>query len=381
MPKVIVFGNTLQNTMGLIRSIGLDGGKVDLLLEPIKKSRCFVRFSKYVNKVTYLSHIEDAIAVLLREYGSESVKPVVLCGSDPTISLLDANYNRLKDKFVIFNANGEEGRINKYLNKTATFELAEKCGLNLIKTWKVKGGDILPNDIAFPCFVKGENSVVSGKWDIKVCNTRDEVIGFLREGVDYLIQEFIRKDAEVSLTGLSWNHGADVLIPGVIKKVREDLIRMGEFMRLDDTDKYPMINFEGIRKMIAAIGYEGIFSVDLLIKGTCAYFLEVNLRNDGLAYMYTAAGVNFPALWLKYVNGLLTTEDISALSLRTPFYVMHENDMYNIIEGKVTIWQWIKDLHRTNAFFVLDFSDPMPFIYSTWIHAKQACKKVLRAIR
>ena len=36
--KVIIFGNNLQNTLGLIRSVGMKGYEVILLLEPIKKS-------------------------------------------------------------------------------------------------------------------------------------------------------------------------------------------------------------------------------------------------------------------------------------------------------------------------------------------------------
>ena len=35
--KVIIFGNNLLNTLGLIRSVGMKGYEVILLLEPIKK--------------------------------------------------------------------------------------------------------------------------------------------------------------------------------------------------------------------------------------------------------------------------------------------------------------------------------------------------------
>lgn len=52
--KVIIFGNNLQNTLGLIRSVGMKGYEVILLLEPIKKSDCYVRHSKYISKIHYL---------------------------------------------------------------------------------------------------------------------------------------------------------------------------------------------------------------------------------------------------------------------------------------------------------------------------------------
>ena len=69
--KVIIFGNNLQNTLGLIRSVGMKGYEVILLLEPIKKSRCYVRHSKYISKIHYLKSVQEGIDVLLKEYGNE----------------------------------------------------------------------------------------------------------------------------------------------------------------------------------------------------------------------------------------------------------------------------------------------------------------------
>lgn len=376
--KFIVFGNCLQNTVGLVRSLGEVGYKVTLLLEPCRKSDCFIRFSRYVEKIHYLDTMEDAISVLLENYTNEETKSVVFCGSDPTISLLDANYNKLKDFFYIFNANDSEGRVNKYLDKSNTFLLAQKYGLPLIRTWEVVGGKSIPDDIVYPCITKGDNSIVSGKWDIHICKNQQELSSCLRCGVKYLVQEFIQKDYEISMTGLSINHGEHVIIPGVIRKVREDLVRMGEYMRLDSCELYPNVNFDGIKKLISDIGYEGIFSVDMLVQGDKCYFLETNLRNDGLAYIYTAAGTNYPALWVDYLTGRLSGQTLNKVSVKTPFFLMHENDMYNIIEKKVGVFQWIKDFFRSDAFFIMNIKDPLPFIVSTLIHVRQFCKMILR---
>lgn len=378
--RLIILGNCLQNTVGLVRSLGEQGNRVILLIEPCKKSDCFIRFSKYVEKIHYLTRMEEAINVLLENYSNENEKSAVFCGSDPTISLLDANYDKLKDHFHIFNANNTQGRINEYLDKNKTFILAEKYGLPLIKTWRITGGESIPDDIIYPCITKGDNSVVSGKWDIHVCNSKEELAECLRDGVTYLVQEFVKKDYEVSMTGISINHGKDIIIPGVIRKVREDLVRMGEFMRLDDCTVYPHIDFDGIKKLIENIGYEGIFSVDMLVKDNIFYFLETNLRNDGLAYIYTAAGANLANLWVKYLKNKITLEQLTNVKINTPFFLMHENDMYNIIEGKVSIWQWMKDFRKSGAFFIMNAKDPMPFIVSTWIHVRQFSKMLLRKV-
>ena len=100
--RLIIFGNCLQNTVGLVRSLGEEGNKVTLLIEPCKKSDCFIRFSKYVEKIHYLNSMEEAIDVLLTNYSNKPQKSAIFCGSDPTISLLDANYDKLKKYFYIF---------------------------------------------------------------------------------------------------------------------------------------------------------------------------------------------------------------------------------------------------------------------------------------
>ncbi len=380
-PKAIIFGNGMQGGMGLVRALGKKGLPVYFIMEPCKAKISGIALSRYIKKINYLEKLEDAIAVLKKEYAEEGVKHIVYCSSDAAIALLDQHYEELKAYFVIFNAQSKQGRICHFLDKVNTFEIACRCGLTLIPTWEITADSPLPENMTYPCLVKAENSVKSNnKGDMHVCSSKDELKGCLRTGINYLLQEYIQKDYEVNIIGFSSNHGEQVFIPGVIRKLRESLRRMGEFMRLDDLCDYSYINFDGIKKLVKEIGYEGLFSVEFLCKGETYYFLEINLRNDACGYMYTAAGANYPYLWYLYGTEKLTQKDIDAIQLKTPFYVMHENDMYNIVEGKVSLWQWLKDFHRTNAFFTMNGRDPLPFIWSCLIHARQLCKKIFRKI-
>lgn len=229
--KVIVFGNNLQNTLGLIRSVGMKGYEVILLLEPIKKSDCYVRHSKYISKIHYLKSAQEGIDVLLGEYGNESEKPVILCGSDPTICMLDSHYEQLQDRFYIFNA-GEQGKINWFLDKINTFPIAKESGLSVIKTWLVTDIHNIPEDITFPCLTKGNNSTGSTKNDMFVCQNREELLSCLHEGVEYLIQEYIQKEYELDIVGLSYNHGKNVFVPAVCRKIRDDIHRQSVYIRL-----------------------------------------------------------------------------------------------------------------------------------------------------
>lgn len=375
--KVIIFGNNLQNTLGLVRSVGMKGYEVILLLEPIKKSNCYVRHSKYISKIHYLNSLQEGIDVLLREYGNEPEKPVVLCGSDPTICMLDAHYEQLKDKFHIFNA-GEQGRINLFEDKLNQFKIAEQCGIRTIRTWHISDIAKLPSDIPYPCLVKGNNSVKSTKGDLFICNSKDELEHSLKEGIDYLVQEYIEKDYELNINAFSYNHGNNVLIPAGIHKLRDGLYEQGIFMRLDPIEDFMGLDVEKLKLFIKKIGYEGIFSIEFLCKDNAYYLLEINMRNDGCGWLYTAAGINYPYLWIKYSEGKLTQDIIDSVKLKNHVYLMHENDMYNLVKGKVSLWQWIKDFHKTKAFYIANSKDPVPFIVSTWIHVRQLGKIILR---
>lgn len=142
MNKVIIIGGFHHNTYGLIRSLGEVGINSDVILEPCQPKVNWLFASKYIIRTYILSEDENLVDYLLNTYSDEKEKPVVYCGSDSSISLLDNAYNLLKEKFYIFNANGKQGRINHYMNKEAMFPLAEECGLTTIKTWHLKRNEI-----------------------------------------------------------------------------------------------------------------------------------------------------------------------------------------------------------------------------------------------
>lgn len=361
---VIIFGANHWNTLGAIRSVGKMGIKVVLLLEPCNKSGCSLRFSKYISKVRYLQKLEEAISILQTEYTCAKVKPVIICTSDRAISLLDKHYEELKNRFSFFNIKGVGGGINHYQNKINTFPIAEKYGISLIKTWLVAGKDNLPDNIVFPCLTKGNNSTASSKSDMFVCHDMGELRGCMRDGVEYLVQEYIKRDYEVCIVGFSYNQGKNVYLPAAVRKIRDEMRRQTCYVRLDDISEYPGVNVEGIKKLIEEIGYEGIFSIELICKNGVYYLLELNWRNDACGYLYTAAGANYPYAWCLYNWGVLSDADIRKMKAKTPFYMMSEGDFDNMREGKVGLFAWLKDLMTADGYFQASLRDPLPTIYS-----------------
>ena len=379
--KVIIFGNSHHNTLGLVRSLGEKGVRPILLLEPCDLRFCCIRFSKYIAKIHYLDKLEDGLKVLCEAYGEEAEKPIVLNAGDQSMCLLDAHYDELKEHFCIFNANGEQGRINFFMDKSNQFPVAGKCGLNLIKTWRIKDSTNLPTDIAYPCLIKGNNSTSSGKEMMFVCKDREELLAHLPNDGDCLVQEYIEKDFELDITGLSVNHGETVLIPAVVRKIRESLTRQSDYIRLDDVAEYPTLEVDKIKAFVRAIGYEGIFSVEMLCRQGKFYFLEINLRNDGVGYLYTAAGINYPHLWVRYNCGEQIDEADEAAKLQAPRSLMTLWDVDNLLKGRVKFAQWLQEWLGVKTHFVLNRKDMQPFLYLAMLLMGALVKKIIRKIK
>ena len=379
--KVIVLGGGV-NALGIVRSLGETGHRATVFAKGEGPQRGIDFSSRYVEKVHFVKDEEDIIGVLLKEYGNESTPTPILCAGDAEACLLDRHYDELKGRFCFFNA-GAAGRISHFMDKVNTFPLAERNGLTLIKTWHLKGGDPLPEVLPYPCIIKSANSTTSTKGVMFICANEDELRAVIREGVDYLLQDYMKKDYEYELNvvGFSYDHGNHVYLPAAIRKIRDEIRRQSVYIRLDDIRDYPLLDLAGIRQFIKDLGYEGIFSVELIFSGGKYYFLEVNLRNDGCGYLYTKGGVNYPALWVEYAKGTLREETLANLKARTPLYLMQLYDVYNVLEGKVGFWRWIWEGVTADAYFTWNLRDPMPFIASSLVHLRQACKKIGRFAR
>lgn len=108
--QIIVIGTDHHNTLGVIRSLG-EEGKLPIVILPNLKST-FIASSKYTSKVIKYDEKKEIIDILLKDYLNETNKSIIICADDSSISLIDNNYNLLKEYFLLPNAKKEQGRIN-----------------------------------------------------------------------------------------------------------------------------------------------------------------------------------------------------------------------------------------------------------------------------
>ena len=379
MSHIIIFGSAYYNTIGLVHSLGEAGFSVDLLVVGKDADRCSYRFSKYVKRYLTADTDEEGVALLKKEYANEVEKPIILFAGDPSICVVDRHYDELQGRFLFFNC-GEQGRVNFFMDKVNTFKVAKECGIALIRTWFVKDISRLPADLKYPILTKGANSTKSNKGHMNVFEDEDSLKNSLCPGVEYLFQEYLEKECELNLVGLSVDHGERILLPAAIRKIRDDLHRQSVYIRLDDINDYPDLDVESVRIFVRALQYEGIFSVELLKSRGKYYFLEVNLRNDGCGYLYTAAGINYPALWVKYCRGELRDSDFSNVKFKAPFHLMHWDDVYNMVEGKVGFFRWLYQAFAADAHFVMNKKDMLPFLSTFAARFSSTVKKCIKLL-
>lgn len=290
--KVIVIGADHHNTLGVVRSLGSKGVNSDVIIIPYKKEIKKVK-SKYINSIKSFPDDGQIISELLSM--ESCAKHVLLVTCDIASSLLDTNYNQLKDKFVLFNS---KGRLTDLMSKEAMCHLAMEVGLNVpqYSVW-CKGSD-MPEDIEFPCITKAISSVDGGKSDTTICQSIDELHDFLKNPdlcPRIQIERFIQKEIEFQFIGISLNSGETIVIPGHSHIDRPNGVQNTYYFQYKENDKTFSTTLELTKKFIRKSGYSGLFSVEFLRgKDGKDYFLEMNFRNDGNAICVTDAGYNLP---------------------------------------------------------------------------------------
>ena len=179
------------------------------------------------------------------------------------------------------------------------------------------------------------------------------------------IQEFIKKESEVMLLGCSINHGNDIVSNVALQKLRyyPDVYSAGSYGFSLEVEKSPDL-LELRRKVnqyLREIGYNGLFSAEFLKQQDKYYFLEVNLRNDGLSYVSTACGFNLPDIYVRMMSNEKFPH--SRYSHKT---FMTDYDYRHVIKGEVSFSQWIKEAFPSVRCYY-SRKDIMPFIYYKYI--------------
>ena len=352
MNSAIIIGDSTHNTLSVVRSLGQARVPFILLLNG-EHDTCYVSRSKYLrrNKLIRIHHTDDALPILRSMTLKDTAK--IICTYDEAAELVDRHEEELSSKFVT-PCRGKQ--IGQLFNKDIQCALARSCGLTVPESRLFhRDNDIDDISLPYPVILKPLYSTKGEKSDIHICRSKNEFKQALNAASscnDFILQEFIDKDYELNCIGI--NTDTEIIIPGAIHKLRHypDIIGScshGIYDLVKDLD----INLAGIKKFLDTANYHGPFSIEFLHCKGKNYFMEVNFRNDGLAYMATAAGANLHA---KYID---ESYPLNLDEIKSIYMMNYSIDYLHVKEGRISKSRWWRDFLRTRCFINFSLRDPM----------------------
>lgn len=356
--SAIILGDSFNNTLGLIRSLG-EGHIRQTLILVGENDRLYLTKSRYLKhaSIYQIKHIEESLPILhsLRNE-SQSNRQALICTNDAAVTFIDKHEELLSKDFTT-PMNGKH--LSQYMNKAEQCKLAQECGFDVPGSMTYRLGENFPTDIKYPVLIKPLYSTQGEKSDIHICSTTQELEEALRQHSrcqEFIIQEFIEKEYEINIIGISTDWG--VLAPGGIQKIRHyptiySPCSFGLYRPLQDFS----LDTSPIEKFMDRVGYRGPFSVELLHKQDKNYFMEVNFRHDGLAYTATAAGINLPAIYMQF-NGLP-----SEYKIKSTYMMDLSIDFCHVKDKTLPLKTWLKDFQRTTCQLNFNKKDSAPTIY------------------
>jgi predicted ATP-grasp superfamily ATP-dependent carboligase len=389
MQRIIVIGHGYSIRLGVIRAVASLGCEIVVIHvgRPVKP---IDGYSRYVSEVLYFNRRdgeEGLVRLLLEKCAVTGQKPIIIPTDD--FSALAIDNEEVKKHFATPHINNHNSQfpsplserggrrlgcvlnsqfsIGHWMDKSRQKELALSVGLNTAGSVIVekKGeGFPIPDGIKYPCFTKPVSSIGAGKKCQRRCNTPEELKAVLaladKNGITrVLVEDFITISHEYAVLGFS--DGNEVVIPGVIKFLKESKTHRGVAM---SGEVLPIKGFEDqidkFTEFIRQMGFVGIFDIDFLESNGVYYFDEINLRTGGSGTAIFSSGVNLPAMLVKAMCGGPTDDKAQTITHWAAF-VNEKMAFDDFTEGKMSSYEYRKLLAEADIFFIKDDTDVAPY--------------------
>lgn len=363
----IILGFSRVNTLGLIRSLGREGIRPIVVTLPASRKTAPLIASKYLAEVHHAPSFDEGLDYIIERFGHEREKGVIHVNCDYCAQLCDRRYSELKDSFHVAHSESP-GSLAKYFDKETLCHLAASCGLPVPACETVTRGN-LPKSLRYPIFVKCRNSFGAWKSDMAICKSPEELMEAYNnlQSDEWLMQDYIDRQEEVSLQGISIRGGEQVYMPYKKVYIRLRDADYGTYMYYEPNDMGPEM-LEGIKKMLRTIQFSGCFEIEFLRdKQGHLHFLEINLRYSASNQGMDCGGVNLPMEWaLAAITGRFDAADIPLRTER--YYVMNEvlDIPEMLLKRKITFSQWWRDFRKAKCCCVWDKHDMKPALLYAW---------------
>lgn len=369
-PKVVIIGHSYTSRLGLIRSVGLCGYDVTVIVTmygKVKKSKPLDCYSKYVHKVLYCGakDREGLISLLLSQCKGEHQKAVLIPDSDWSAAIVDGYKDELNKYFLLPHTNIRD--VEYWMDKKNQKLLAAEVGLVAPNATPIHIKDaniVIPNAVEYPCFTKALLTMGGGKQCFKRCDNpselRSALSSFAHRGFcDILVEDYIDIEKEYAVVGYS--NGQQVIIPAVIEfiencKSHNGIARKGTVR--------PILGFEDcitlFKEYVKRTGFVGLFDIDFFYSQGAYVFGEMNFRFGGSGYAVTKMGVNLPAMFVQDIfTGSRSEERLVSKSI---VYVNERMCLDDFNEGHMSWCEYRNAIKESGVGFIHDKFDIKPQI-------------------
>lgn len=361
--KVIIIGTNHFNTLGLIRSFGVNGINPYVIIINPNNSNNYCIKSKYVKEYNIVNSYDEALSVLLEGVHNENLKPVLVPSSDGGIYMIDTHHNLLSERYILPHINHKQGEIAKLMNKANQMRWAKELEIRTAETYLINFDDENWETIKYPmpCIVKPVLSHEGNKSDIKRCETHDELSLYIKElkAKGYsriLLQEFIIKEYEMELFGSILENKKE--IPYILTKHIREWPPIGgsvcchEFILNENLHRQA----KNILQKIQNYGLVGNFDIEIIYKDGIIFLNEINFRNSGDVYACFHNKLYYS--YYSYLDMIGVNDFKMNLNYKADSYAMCEDRDIMWVKGKmISLKKWLKYFLKTKDFAYFSWSD------------------------
>lgn len=378
--KVIIICDNHHNGLNIARSFGSQNIFPYGIIICKDIEECYINKSKYWKKTLIIDSYNQLIGTLVDNFADSELKPVVITCSDTAGEIIDLNYDKLKDFFILPSIGGKQGEIFRLMDKEYQVEFAQKYNIPTAKTWVLKPATYqnTVKNIIFPCIVKPVSSYEGIKADIKKCNNKDELNQYLKvifnekNYTRILVQEFLEFDYEIEFVG-SYSARTNSYL---ISKTHRGWPIVGgtnSFFSIVD-DKNINLMVERILAVFKEIKFNGLFDIEMFNINGDIYLNEINWRNTGNSFFSLGTDVHYAVVWY-YAMIHKENTSLKRYCIDVNQFAMNEaTDLRHCVFGKYSFLKWNADRAKTNSFALWYSKDLKP----TFIRYVQLLKKLVK---
>jgi D-aspartate ligase len=373
-------------SLGLIRSLGKKGVPIYLL----DTGPCIARFSKYVKKyfrcppVLEENRFLEFLLSLARENGLNGW--IIYPNDDEAVCFLARHKEQLGEYYRIMTPDWE---VVKYAyDKIQTYQLAEKCGVPIPKTYYPATIEELEKlQIEYPAILKPSIKVPfyweTKKKAIRVENREQLLAEFTRAiklitpSQTMMVQELIPGRTKGLFSVGSLCNSGKVLAGVVVQRPRQHPMDFGHATTFAQTVDMPRLEKKA-EKILGEMGYSGLSEVEFMQDPRDGEYklIEINARAWGWHTIAIKAGVDLPYLSYLDILGESVSADGFAKGVKWINLVTDTPTvLIELVMGRMKLSEYLRSIKGKKEYAVMSLNDPLPFIMQLIMLPYLLCKK------